>query len=502
MSTETSAKTMTETAFRPGLSGLAAGFAFLVLAVGALWLFFSTHPRPISTLRVAAPDQERIFSTISPYGPGLERELMEEFCRRYGYDLEWVRTDTLEQGWQLLAQGKVHAFISTGYTPETMPSSLRITTGPAYETHNPVLLSSSRRPSRRALDDICDRSVLSQDIPSLTRELYRTAVLDDCTPKPTKREGADIDATLQRVAADGGYSLALVENGSFLPWRPFHHRVRPALTLEHPVEYRWFWRSDIPKLEERFSNFFQEIQSSGHLADLQERYFGFFPQEGAYGQLWMLRDAIRSKLPLYRRAILDAARRYDLDPLLIVAVIFQESAFNPNAVSYTGVKGLMQLTQQTASALGATDRTDPGQSIYFGAKYLRLLWDELEHLELSTWDRWAFALAGYNQGIGHVFDAMFLAKRLGKDPRSWREVKQVLPLLAEEQWHSRTIFGYTRGWEGVEYVDRIRFYYYVLKGLSFLPGLELQQLAPLVPDLDSIGIPPLWSGVRLPGVTG
>jgi membrane-bound lytic murein transglycosylase F len=304
------------------------------------------------------------------------------------------------------------------------------------------------------------------------------------------------------VAADGGYSLALVENGSFLPWRPFHHRVRPALTLEHPVEYRWFWRSDIPKLEERFSSFFQKIQTSGHLADLQERYFGFFPQEGAYGQLWMLRDAIRSKLPLYRRAILDAARRYDLDPLLIVAVIFQESAFNPNAVSYTGVKGLMQLTQQTASALGATDRTDPGQSIYFGAKYLRLLWDELEHLELSTWDRWAFALAGYNQGIGHVFDAMFLAKRLGKDPRSWREVKQVLPLLAEEQWHSRTIFGYTRGWEGVEYVDRIRFYYYVLKGLSFLPGLELQQLAPLVPDLDSIGIPPLWSGVRLPGVTG
>jgi membrane-bound lytic murein transglycosylase F len=268
------------------------------------------------------------------------------------------------------------------------------------------------------------------------------------------------------------------------------------------VEYRWFWRSDIPKLEERFSSFFQKIQTSGHLADLQERYFGFFPQEGAYGQLWMLRDAIRSKLPLYRRAILDAARRYDLDPLLIVAVIFQESAFNPNAVSYTGVKGLMQLTQQTASALGATDRTDPGQSIYFGAKYLRLLWDELEHLELSTWDRWAFALAGYNQGIGHVFDAMFLAKRLGKDPRSWREVKQVLPLLAEEQWHSRTIFGYTRGWEGVEYVDRIRFYYYVLKGLSFLPGLELQQLAPLVPDLDSIGIPPLWSGVRLPGVTG
>jgi membrane-bound lytic murein transglycosylase F len=503
MSTETARKYTETREFRPGLSGLAAGFAFVALVAGALWFFFATHPRPVSTLIVAAPDQERIFSTISPYGPGLERELVEDFCKENGYRIKWIRTQTLEEGWRLLAEGKAHVFISTGFKPKRIPADLDVAAGPVYETHRPVLLGPSGRPGRRGAEELADRSALSRDIPSLNREMYRAAVRDDATPNTVVEDGAGVNNALDRIDhASGPPSFALVENGSYLPWRPFHHKVRPALALDELVGYRWFWRSDVPKLNERMQSFFREIRDSGHLEDLQERYYGFFPSQGAYGQLWMLRNAVRNKLPLYRKYILDAAQRYNLDPLLLVAVIFQESAFNPDAVSYTGVKGLMQLTQQTASALGATDRTDPAQSIYFGAKYLNLLWKELDQLDLSTWDRWSFALAGYNQGIGHVFDAMFLAKRLGKDPNSWREVKQVLPMLADEQWHSRTIFGYSRGWEGVEYVDRVRFYYYVLKGLSFLPGLQLEQLAPLVPDLDKAGFRPLLTDVRLPAFPG
>ncbi|MGE4291792.1 MAG: transglycosylase SLT domain-containing protein [Desulfovibrio sp.] len=503
MSTETAGKSPDTLQFRPGLSGLAAGLAFLALAVGALWFFFATHPRPISTLIVAAPDQERIFSTISPYGPGLERELAEDFCRENGYKIKWVRTETLEDGWQMLAEGKAHVFISTGFKPERIAPELHVAAGPVYETHRPVLLGPASRPGHRTTEDLAERTALSRNIPSLTRELYRAAIRDDAAPSALPKENADPgEASRYTADASGPPNFALVENGSYLPWRPFHHRVRPAMALDELVGYRWFWRSDVPKLDERMQSYFRKIRDNGRLEDLQERYFGFFPSQGAYGQLWLLRNAVRNKLPLYSKYILDAAQRYKLDPLLLVAVIFQESAFNPDAVSYTGVKGLMQLTQQTASALGATDRTDPAQSIYFGAKYLSLLWKELEQLDMPTWDRWSFALAGYNQGIGHVFDAMFLAKHLGKNPTNWREVKQVLPMLADEQWHSRTIFGYSRGWEGVEYVDRIRFYYYVLKGLSFIPGLQLEQLAPLVPDLDRAGFRPLLSDVRLPAFPG
>lgn len=504
MSTETAGKSPGGPEFHPGASGAAAALGFLALVAGVIWCFLITHPQPVSTLIVAAPDQERIFSTISPYGPGLERELVEDFCKQHGYKVKWIRTETLEQGWELLASGKAQVFLSTGYKPGRIPASLPVEAGPVYETHRPVLVGPAGRPGRGAAEDLAERAALGGNIASVNRELYREAARrGNAAPRPMPKATAEVDKTLRALdSGDAPMRFALVENGSYLPWRPFHHRVRPAVSLDELVAYRWFWRTDVPKLGKRLTAFFHEVMTDGRLADLQERYYGFFPEQGPYGQLWLLRNAVRSKLPLYRHYILDAAQRYHLDPLLLVAVIFQESAFDPEAQSYTGVRGLMQLTEQTASALGASDRTDPAQSIYFGAKYLSRLWKELAPLHLATWDRWCFVLAGYNQGIGHVYDAMFLAKRLGKNPKNWREVKTVLPLLADAHWHARTIFGYSRGGEGVDYVERVRFYYYVLKGLSFLPGLELQQLAPLVPDLSAAGFRPLLDGVRLPAFPG
>ncbi|MEF2145386.1 MAG: transglycosylase SLT domain-containing protein [Desulfovibrionaceae bacterium] len=426
---------------------------------------------------------------------------MEEFCRRYGYQLEWVRTESLEKGWETLAQGKAHVFVSTGFEPESIPGELAVAQGPIYETHQSMLLGPASRPGRRQAETLTAQLAMNEDAPPLIRSLYRAASGEDAQDDRIEAESGLPRTPLRRVTLPNGPSLSLAETGSFLPWRPFHQRLRPALTLEETVDYRWYWRTDTAKLGQRLNEFFQDIENEGYLDDLRERYYGFFPEEGAYGQLWMLRNTMRTKLPLYKDLILKAAAKYQLDPLMLVAVIFQESAFDPDAVSHTGVRGLMQLTQGTADALGATDRTDPAQSILYGAKYLKMLWDGMEELDLDTWDRWALVLASYNQGVGHVYDAMLLAEQQGLKPRSWRTVKTILPLLEQEQWHSRTIFGYSRGTEGVEYVDKVRFYYYVLKGLSLLPGFQLEQLAPLVPDFRSAGLRPLLEGVRLPGLT-
>jgi membrane-bound lytic murein transglycosylase F len=98
------------------------------------------------------------------------------------------------------------------------------------------------------------------------------------------------------------------------------------------------------------------------------------------------------------------------------------------------------------------------------------------------------AIGAYNQGIGHIFDAMLLSKRLGKDPRKWRNVRAALQKLQHKRYHTSSVFGFTRGAEGAQYVDRIRFYYYVLKGWTLLPGLELKQLAPFRLSLLDLGL--------------
>ena len=102
------------------------------------------------------------------------------------------------------------------------------------------------------------------------------------------------------------------------------------------------------------------------------------------------------------------------------------------------------------------------QSIFAGAKYLAKirnnLQDEMQEPDL-TW----MSLAAYNVGLGHLRDAQTLARRQGKDPTSWHDLKEMLPLLSKKKYYSGLKYGYARGSEPVRYVQQIRQYEEILK---------------------------------------
>jgi membrane-bound lytic murein transglycosylase F len=80
-------------------------------------------------------------------------------------------------------------------------------------------------------------------------------------------------------------------------------------------------------------------------------------------------------------------------------------------------------------------------------------------------DRTWLALAAYDTGLGHLEDARIIAQTRGLNPDSWADVRQELPLLAQERWYTRAKRGYARGWEPVQFVERVQ---------SFLSLLEWQ----------------------------
>jgi membrane-bound lytic murein transglycosylase F len=139
---------------------------------------------------------------------------------------------------------------------------------------------------------------------------------------------------------------------------------------------------------------------------------------------------------------------------------YQESHFDPEATSFTGVEGIMQLTQDTAADMGIEDRRSVERSIMGGARYLRELYDKFD--EVTNPDRLYLALASYNVGRGHVIDAQKIAAEIGLDYNSWAAIEEVLPLLSYRKYYRKTTYGYCRGSEPVGYVNRIRTYYDVL----------------------------------------
>jgi len=163
---------------------------------------------------------------------------------------------------------------------------------------------------------------------------------------------------------------------------------------------------------------------------------------------------------------------------LLAAVSYQESHWNPQAVSPTGVRGMMMLTNSTAKQMKIADRLDPHQSILGGAKYLQRVKKKIPE-RIQEPDRTWLALAAYNVGWGHLEDARIIAEIQGLNPDSWRDVKECLPLLTQKQWYKRVKRGYARGWEPVRYVENIRSYLDILKWKTTTSNPR--RLAPLEP---------------------
>jgi len=265
---------------------------------------------------------------------------------------------------------------------------------------------------------------------------------------------------------NGEFDIALINSIEFDLLRFSFTNIKQAFITDDKINLVWATNKQTDNsLVNQANMFFQKIQQDGTLQNIIERYYSHTKTMDYVG-INTFTNHLRTRLPLYEKYFRQAGIKYNVDWRLLAAIGYQESKWLVSATSKTGVRGIMMLTNDTAEAMGVTDRLDPKQSIFGGSKYFAQIKQKLPNDILEPNRTW-FALAAYNVGLGHVYDARSLARAENLDDKEWDNIRSMLLRLKQQKWHSKTKYGYARGGEAVIFSQNVQRYYDILVWSTF-----------------------------------
>lgn len=440
-------------------------FSPSLLAVLLLSLLLTACSEPKNELQRVKHDGKLVVVTrnaATTYfeGPdgytGLEYDLVRGFAEELGVGLEMVVASNVSEVLSLLAEGR--ADLAAAALTITAPRQLWARFSTPYQeiTQQLVYRAGTRRPRSLAkLDgqlEIIAKSSHAEQLHKLHSK-YRNL---------SWTENSEVESEeLLTLVWEKVLDYTIADSNEVAMNRRFYPELRVAFDISKPQPLAWaFPKFKDDSLHQAANAYFNRLEKSGRLAQLIERYYGHLEDFDYVGtRTYMLH--LRQRLPEFRAMFEYSASEFGVDWRLLAAMAYQESHWDPQAVSPTGVRGIMMLTKATASDLGVEKRTDPVQSIRGGALYLSTLFEKLPQ-RIQEPDRSWLAVAAYNIGFGHLEDARIITQQQGADADSWKEVKERLPLLRKRKWYQQTKHGYARGNEAVRYVENIRSYYDIL----------------------------------------
>lgn len=436
----------------------------ILLALAAILVVTSGHHRLTELERIQARGQLVMLTIngattyyLGPNGDaGFEYDLAQRFAEYVGVPLEVLNLPSVDALLPTLER-RQGDFVAANLS-RTAERLHQVRFGPVYESVKPVVVyrRGSRRP--RELEDLTDGRLAI--IGGTTYATFLEPLRERYGLEWETRDNASIEDLLEAVS-DEEIEYTIVDSNILDLNRRYFPAVRPAFEIENPQTLAWAARlSDDDSLVQKMREFFAMPRTATTLADLRERYFTHVEGYEPVGTFTFMQQ-MRERLPDVRPLLEQAAEVTGLDWRLLAAVSYQESHWDATAVSHTGVRGLMMLTLPTARQLGIDDRNDPQQSALGGARYLQSMIDRLPD-RIDQPDRLWLALAAYNIGLGHLEDARILTERQGGNPDRWVDVRERLPLLTQKRWFSQTRFGYARGYEAANYVEKIRTFYEIL----------------------------------------
>ncbi|WP_458525625.1 membrane-bound lytic murein transglycosylase MltF [Onishia taeanensis] len=386
----------------------------------------------------------------APAGP--EYDLTRRFAEARGVKIEWSLFDSTVEVLEALEAGEVH-LAAAGLT-QLPARNARFTPGPVHtDIVEQLVCHRDMRPLPRELADLAEVEIRVTAASSYSQQL--TSLVNDHTGITFEEDPRTTEVLLEAVANRTLDCTVADSNIVKVVRRHFPH-LEVAMNLTAGSALGWYLPAGQEALAAEAREWMAGDTGQAAIEGVRERYYAYIG-EFDFVDLRALNRRIDNRLPNYLDLFLEAESTTGMPADLLAALAYQESHWDPNAVSPTGVRGIMMLTRNTAKSLGVTNRLDPAAAIDGGARYLADRHARLPE-DIPEPDRTYLALASYNIGRGHLLDARELARDLGKNPDSWEDMKEVLPLKADKRYYPQTRYGYARGYEPVHYVRRIRNY--------------------------------------------
>jgi membrane-bound lytic murein transglycosylase MltF len=310
-----------------------------------------------------------------------------------------------------------------------------------------LLLTGPKSPAITSLDDLAGKTVHVRKASSYYESLLalnerfqaegKAAVA--LTLLPDELEDEDIMEMLNA----GLFETIVVKDWLAKIWTPILPKIRvTGVELRADERIGWAIRKNSPKLDQEIRDFYKNYVRKHHVVESRlASYMKRIKQikDPTHTAEW---KRFEQTVALFEKY----GKRYDFDPLMLVAQGYQESLLDQNARSAVGAIGIMQLMPATGEAMKVGDIRVTESNIHAGAKYMDWLMSTyFADAHFDEFDRPLFAFASYNAGPGKIAKMRKLAAKRGLDPNKWLnnvEIMAAEKLGIETTTYVRNIFKY------------------------------------------------------------
>lgn len=395
---------------------------------------------------------------------GYQYELLQELADHLGIKLDVIVSNNLEESFNYLTDGKCN-LLAINLTITKERRKYFDFTEPHTQTRQVLVQRKPDNWKNLGKGDL-EKQLIRNQLYLAGKTIYVEKNSSYAERLKNLSDEIGDSIFIEEVQEDSEKLISLVANGDInytvcdenvaLVNQTYFPNIDVSTAISFPQYLAWAVQKGATSLKYEIDSWLNEFKKTTKYAVIYNKYFRNQRTSKMVASDYF--SLTSGKISAYDPAIKKYSSQIGWDWRLLASVIYQESRFDPNAESWAGAFGLMQLMPNTARRFGVDRNSPPEQHIRAGVEFIQWLNNRFKEKIPDQQERIKFILASYNIGYGHIEDAMNLTEKYGKDPAIWdNSVDQFLMMKSDPKYYLDPVvkYGYCRGIETYNFVSEV-----------------------------------------------